>query len=146
LVGLWKAEDEFGKVQQLADKVTTLAEHGEIVDAASSAVAIQERLTAVHEAKNSLLRIKEGAHSIMVKVYLDDMLATQKKLLEELQARAREREEQAEEDAQPILDNTVVWTVYSSLVMSFHLFFLLIQSPLDSNEPNRDCGQFKGRS
>ncbi|GFF29420.1 putative acetyl-hydrolase LipR [Aspergillus udagawae] len=110
LVGLSKAEDEFGKVQQLADKVTTLAEHGEIVDAASSAVAIQERLTAVHEAENSLLRIKEGTHSIMVKVYLDDMLATQKKLLEELQARAREREEQAEEDAQPILDNTVTLT------------------------------------
>ncbi|GIJ91965.1 hypothetical protein Asppvi_010940 [Aspergillus pseudoviridinutans] len=114
LVGRSKAEDEFEKVQQLADKVTTLAEQGEIVDAASSAVAIQERLTAVQEAENSLLRIKEGAHSIMVKVYLDDILATQKKLLEELQARAREREQPAEEeaqpaeeDAQPILDNKV---------------------------------------
>ncbi|KAF7175431.1 hypothetical protein CNMCM7691_008532 [Aspergillus felis] len=101
LVGRSKAEDEFEKIQQLADRVTTLAEQGEIVDAVSSAVAIQERLAGVQEAENSLLRIKEGAHSIMVKVYLDDMLATQKKLLEELQARAREREQPAEEDAQP---------------------------------------------
>ncbi|GIK05625.1 hypothetical protein Aspvir_009738 [Aspergillus viridinutans] len=111
LVGRLKAEDEFGKIQQLADKVTTLAEQGEIVDPASSAAAIHEGLTAIHGAENSLLQIKEGAHSIMVKVYLDDMLAAQKKLLEELQARPREREEQAEEqaeeEAQPVLDNKV---------------------------------------
>jgi hypothetical protein len=88
--------------------VTTLAEQGEIVDAAASAVAIQEGLNAIHEAENSLLQIKQGAHTIMVKVYLDDMLATQKKLLEQLQARAREREVQAEEDPQPVLDNSVV--------------------------------------
>ncbi|RHZ59283.1 hypothetical protein CDV55_100613 [Aspergillus turcosus] len=107
LVSRSKAEDEFMKVQQLTDKVVTLAEQGEIVDAASSVAAIQDGLNALREAENSLLQIKEGAHSIMVKVHLDDMLATQKKLLEELQARAREREAQAEEDAQPILDNKV---------------------------------------
>jgi hypothetical protein len=107
LVSRSKAEDEYRKIQELTDKVTTLAEQGEIVDAAASAVAIQEGLNAIHEAENSLLQIKQGAHAIMVKVYLDDMLATQKKLLEQLQARAREREAQAEEDSQPILDNSV---------------------------------------
>jgi hypothetical protein len=146
LVSRSKAEDEYRKVQQLTDKVTTLAEQGEIVDAAASAVAIQEGLNAVHEAENSLLQIKQGAHAIMVKVYLDDMLATQKKLLEQLQARAREREAQAEEDSQPILDNSVVWTVHSSLLVFFFLVFFTNTVTIDSTQPHRDCGRFTRRS
>ncbi|RDW78917.1 uncharacterized protein DSM5745_05769 [Aspergillus mulundensis] len=83
-----KALSALEHIKYLSDKANLLARHGEIAEADALLSQLSTALTTIREVEAQLLEAKTKAHDIAVKIHLDDLVASHKKIVDQLTAAA----------------------------------------------------------